>query len=165
MPLAIRYTRRSLLALSCAGASRADGDGELVRAFARMYNTDFPGATKLANAYVAGNGADPMGYATQAAALLFAEMDRLGILETDFFVHDEKFADKKKENKFDPNIRDAFYAAIRQCSSRGEALVARDPRDRHALFTLAPGNALITDYMTFLQRRQIDPPTPPTTHL
>jgi hypothetical protein len=46
-------------------------------------------------------------------------MDRLGILAADFFLDDDKIADKKKL-KPDPGVRDSFYWSTTQCRDCAE---------------------------------------------
>ena len=70
--------------------ARADlSTAEIDRAFARMYNTDFRGAHESIDRYVSAQPADPLGYAVRASAYLFSELDRLGILESEFFGNDK----------------------------------------------------------------------------
>lgn len=127
---------------------------DLDRAYHKMYNFDFPGAHSLIDSYVAAHEEDPMGYASRASAHLFHEMDRLGILAADFFLDDDKIADKKKL-KPDPAIRDAFFWSIRQCHERAEKLVAANSADTNALLALSMSFGLLTDYTAFVEKRQL----------
>ena len=54
-------------------------------------------------------------------------MDRLGILAADFFLDDDKIADKRKL-KPDPGIRAAFYWATTQSRERAEKILATPAR-------------------------------------
>lgn len=127
---------------------------DLDRAFARMYNFDFKGAHAAIDTYVAQFPDDPLGYASRASSHLFSEMDRLGILEADFFLDDERIADKKKL-KPDPQIRDAFYWATAQARERAEKHLAANQNDKNALLSLSMVYGLLTDYAAFVERRQI----------
>ena len=129
-------------------------DSSLDRAFQRMYNFDFAGAHGLIDAYVAAHESDPMGYAARATAHLFSEMDRLGILASDFFSDDDKIVDKKKL-KPDPRVRDAFYWASTQSRERAEKALAGNGGDKNALLAMAMHFGLLTDYAAFVERRQI----------
>lgn len=119
-----------------------------------MYNLDFVGAHKLVDAYVGAHPDDPMGYAARASAFLFSEMDRLGILAADFFLDDDKIADKKKL-KPDPKIRDAFYWATNQGKERAEKQFAANAKDANALLSLSLIFGLLTDYGAFVEKRQL----------
>lgn len=145
--------RREWLSLFTGGALWS-ADTELDRAFQRMYNFDFPGAHALIDGYINAHADDPLGYAARAAAHLFSEMDRLGILAADFFMDDDKIADKKKL-KPDPNIRAAFYWATTQSRERAEKILAANASDKNALLSLAMGYGLLTDYAAFVEKRQL----------
>lgn len=146
--------RRGFLCLLGAGLVLRGAETDLDRAYEKMYNFDFAGAHRLIDAYVAANEADPMGYASRASAHLFSEMDRLGILAADFFLDDDKIADKKKL-KPDPAVRDAFYWSIRQSRERAEMQVAADRTDTNALLALSMAFGLLTDYTAFVEKRQL----------
>ncbi|MEO5952529.1 MAG: hypothetical protein ABIQ44_08715, partial [Chloroflexia bacterium] len=66
------------------------------RGLNRMYNFDFDGADREMELYVAEHPSDPLGPTFRAASLLFRELDRLMILEGEFFASDKRIADKKK---------------------------------------------------------------------
>jgi hypothetical protein len=55
------------------------------QAFERLYKFDFTGAHRIIDAHVMSEPADPLSYAVRASALLFQELDRLQILEGEFF--------------------------------------------------------------------------------
>lgn len=119
-----------------------------------MYNFDFAGAHRLIDAYVAAHEAAPLGYSARATAHLFSEMDRLGILASEFFSDDDKIADRKKL-KPDPRVRDAFYWATTQSRERAERALAADPGDREALLAMAMNFGLLTDYAAFVEKKQL----------
>ena len=151
MPSAVH--RRCFLSLLAASVSPG-ADTDLDRAFQRMYNFDFTSAHKLIDGYIAAHTDDPLGYAARASAFLFSEMDRLGILAADFFMDDDKIADKRKL-KPDPKIRDAFYWATTQGRERAEKLLAVDASDKNALLSLSMLYGLLTDYAAFIEKRQL----------
>ncbi len=136
------------------GLAVPGAETELDRAYRLMYNLDFSGAHTLIDRYIATHGDDPMGYASRASAFLFAEMDRLGILAADFFVDDDKIADKKKL-KPDPKVRDAFYWATTQARERAEKQLAANARDANALLSMSVIFGLLTDYGAFVEKRQL----------
>jgi hypothetical protein len=90
----------------------AFGAGDVLQdAITRMYDFDFPASHKALDGYIAEHPDDPRGYAFRASAYLFYEMDRLGILESEFLVDDEKIANKKKLLP-DPATRQNFLKAV-----------------------------------------------------
>jgi len=144
--------RRTFL-LSAAAAPLA-AEEELLSAFGRMYNFDFPAAHRIVDGYVTRNPDEPLGYVARGSAYLFGEMDRLGILETDFFLNDDRISDKKKL-KPDPKVRDAFYWATAQAKERSEKRLATNSNDKNALLAIAITYGMLTDYGAFVEKRQL----------
>jgi hypothetical protein len=122
------------------------------RAFARLYNFDFSGAHKVLDQQQSADPAYPLTYSVRAAAHLFTELDRLKILEADFFLDDESVTTKKKL-KPDPEARAAMHRAIEEGRSRAQARLAKTPGDVDALFTRCMGLSVITDYTVLVERR------------
>ena len=122
------------------------------RAFARLYNFDFAGAHAILDEYKRVDPGDPLSYSVSAAADLFAEMYRLKILETDFFIDDSKLAEKKKL-KPDPAVRAAIFKAVGEARQRAEAKLAVQPNDREALFAVCMSAGVVTDYTALVERR------------
>src|SRR5262249_45022475 len=90
---------------SCS-ALAADVPQSLGQGFHQMYNLDFTGAHKTFENWEATHPEDPLGPASNAAAYLFAEFERLHILEFDVFTEDRKLDNLDKS--LDPQIKAAF---------------------------------------------------------
>jgi hypothetical protein len=120
-----------------------------------MYNFDFPGAHALIDQHVNDEPQDPLGYSTRAAALVFQDqLDRLRILQADFFLDDDRIAEKKKLRP-DPETRDAFYWATRQAQERADSILLENPTDASAFFANSLAWGLTTDYAAFVEKRQL----------
>ena len=128
-------------------------------AFENLYNFNFPGAHQVLDRYQAEHPQDPMVYAIRSSAYLFVELDRLGILESEFLIDDKKIAKKEKVQP-DPATRVKFMQAIDETHRYANAALARDPNDRNALFALAISEGLATDYMAFVDKHQFSSLTP-----
>jgi hypothetical protein len=143
------------LASPIAGAAPAAAPAvELDEAFTRMYNTDFPGAHVHIDRYVAAQPSDPFGYAVRASAFLFSELDRLGILESEFFADDKRIIEKKKL-KPDLEIANKFRQAVSDAQSRGATLLASNVSDQNALFSMAITQGVLMDYTALVEKRQL----------
>jgi hypothetical protein len=142
------------LTLFCLPA-RADAPPTIDAAIERMYNFDFPASHAALDGYIAQHGQDPLPYAFRASAYLFYELDRLNVLQSEFFLDDNKIADKKKKLEPDPAIRDKFLKAVSDTETRAQAALAADPNDRNALFALSISQGVATDYMAFVEKHQI----------
>src|SRR5580692_7960876 len=118
-----------LAATSAFGAPEPPLD----EAFRNLYNFRFPAAHEVLNRYIAAHPQDPLPYAIRASAYLFYELDRLGILESQFLTSDKRIVDKK-ELKPDQHVRGQFMQAEEDARSRAAAILATHPNDRRALF-------------------------------
>jgi len=136
----------------------ADETPELVslptidRAFARLYNFDFPGAEAILDDYSKRQPDDPLAYAVSAGTLLFTEMYRLQILQTEFFT-DDRLA-KKRRLKPDAALKSRLFAALAQSRKRATARLAVDPDDTNALFAMCVAAGVETDYTAFVEGRR-----------
>jgi hypothetical protein len=124
-------------------------------ALQRMYDFDFPASHEILDRYIAAHPQDPLPYAFRASAYLFYELDRLGILESEFLVDDNKIAEKKKKLDPDPENRAKFVRAVNDAESRVDTALKADPNDRQALFAMCIAQGVTTDYMAFVEKKQI----------
>lgn len=143
-----------LAAVLCCSALAAQAPS-LDEALSRMYNFDFPASQEILTRYIAVNSQDPLPYAFRASGYLFYELDRLGILESEFLVDDEKIAEKKKKLEPDPANREKFLRALNDVDSRVNVALKADPNDREALFAMCIAQGVATDYMALVEKRQI----------
>lgn len=139
--------------VAAEGACGADSP-DLNNAFNHLYNFNFPAAHADINKYIAAHPKEPVGYAIRAAAYLFYELDRLGILESEFLISDKHIAEKK-ELRPDPDVREKFLRAVEDARSRAEAALVASPQDRQALFSMSIVEGVTTDYMAFVEKHQI----------
>jgi hypothetical protein len=141
----------SCIALLLAFQSEA---ATIEHALNRMYNFDFNGADREMDTYIAEHPQDALGYSFRGASLLFRELDRLAILEGEFFASNKRIADKKQLSP-DARIKERFLAAIEQSKSLAKAKLAVDGNDKMAIFALCLDAGLITDYMGLIEKRQL----------
>jgi len=108
----------------------------LDEAFNNLYNFDFVTAHRLIDREIAAHPNDPLPYAVRESAYLFSELDRLGILESEFLIDDKKIVEKKKPLEPDPATRTRFLKAVDDARRLGTEALAKDPNDKNALFAL-----------------------------
>jgi hypothetical protein len=140
-----------LLAALAVGASAAPG-ASLERGFRHLYDLNFSQAQEEFSSWQKQRPSDPMGYVSEAAGLLFAEFDRLGVLEAQFYENDKTFAARKKLSP-DPGTRDRFNTALDRAEKLGSALVQKNSKDRNALFALTLASGLRADYAALIEKR------------
>jgi hypothetical protein len=122
--------------------------------FSGLYNLDFAGAQQDFAAWQKQHPDDPVGPVSEAAGILFSEFNRLGVLESQFYESDETFADRPKPNP-DPALRQRFQAAIARAEALARARLAKDPKDRDALFALTLSYGLQADYAALIEKRNL----------
>jgi hypothetical protein len=122
--------------------------------YSGLYNLDFTGAQQDFAEWQQLHPDDPMGPVSEAAGYLFAEFDRLGVLEGQFYENDEAFFDRPKLKR-DSDLRQHFMAAIGRAENLSHARLAKDPKDRDALFALTLASGLQADYAALIEKRNL----------
>lgn len=130
------------------------GPPEFDQAFGLLYNFDFVGSQAVLDGYIARHPEEPLPYAMRASGHLFHELDRLGILESEFFSDDKRIVEKKKL-KPDPAVRARLFAALGDAQGRAEKALAADPNNRDALFAMCMVTGVTTDYVALVEKRQL----------
>ena len=123
------------------------------KAFERLYNFDFPGAHAIIDTHLQSKPDDALAYGVRASAFLFQELDRLGILESEFFAEDKRIIEKKKLQP-DPKAREAFQSALQTAKREAKKVIASQPTAAQSLFALSLVASLQADYMAFVEKRQ-----------
>jgi hypothetical protein len=140
----------ALLTLLCA--SLACYATNLDRGYQQMYNLDFPGAHATFLAYQQAHPEDPMGHVSNAAGYLFSEFNRLHILESDLFIDDHNFDNRSKLNP-DPAVKAEFDKELAKGADLANKVLAQNPKDKDALFSLVMTNGLRGDYAALIEKR------------
>jgi hypothetical protein len=141
----------------CAPAMAADvaaGQSVLDGGFRLLYDLDFDRAHQVFAAWQQEHPEDPMGPVCDAAGMLFAEFQRLGVLEGQFYEDDEAFDGRKKLSP-DPALRDRFSAALDRAETRARARLTKDPKDRDGLFAMTLSSGLKADYAALIEKRNL----------
>ncbi len=122
--------------------------------YRQMYRLDFGGALTVFAAWQQSHPGDPMGPASEAAGTLFSELNRLGILEAQFFTRDESFL-RRTSLRPDPVARVQFDAALERSDTLARERIAKEPRDTDALFALTLVYGLKADYESLIENRNL----------
>ena len=117
-------------------------------AYQQMYNLQFGAAHHTFAEWESQHPDDPLGPASDAAAYLFSEFDRLHILQAEFFTHDDHFITDHKLAP-DPAIKKKFDQAIDD-SLRLANLKPQDPNSR---FATVLSHGLRSDYQALIEKR------------
>jgi hypothetical protein len=126
----------------------------LDRGFAGLYNLDFAGAHRDFSAWETQHPDDPVGPVSEAAGFLFSEFNRLGVLEGQFFENDDSFAARAKLSP-DPEVRGHFQAAVDRAQALARVRLAKDGKDRDALFAMTLASGLQADYAALIDKKNL----------
>jgi hypothetical protein len=122
--------------------------------YLEMYNLQFTDAHHTFSEWETSHPQDPLAPTSDAAAYLFSEFDRLGVLQSDLFVDDGKFK-KRKRPEADPAIAAAFNRDLAQSDRLADAVLERDPHDRDALLAKVLNEGLRGDYVALIEKKDL----------
>ena len=140
-----------LAAMTCRAATGVD-PVSLEAGYRQMYNLDFDAAHRTFAAWERTHPEDPLGPTSNAAAYLFAEFDRLHILESELFVDNEKFA-KRQKLVPDTKVQSAFEGELKRGEEIANRALSRSAEDHAALFAKVLVGGLRSDYMALVEKR------------
>ena len=118
--------------------------------YLQMYNLQFDQAHRTFAEWRRLHPDDPMGPASDAAAYLFTEFDRLHILQSEFFVQEDHFHTDHKLTP-DPVLKRDFEAAL----AKATELAGRAPQDANARFAAVMCHGLQSDYLALIEKRYV----------
>jgi hypothetical protein len=146
---------RRAIALSLVLLTPLAAEPLLDQAFADLYNFNFPAARVVIDSEIAAHPNDGLPYAVRASSYLFSELDRLGILESEFLISDKRIIERKNPPAPDPNVRANFLKAVADAQARAQSTLAKDANDKPALFAMCITEGVATDYMALVEKHQI----------
>jgi len=121
--------------------------------FHQMYNLHFPEAHAIFAKYMVAHPEDPMGAVSDAAAYLFSEFHRTGVLDMQLFTNDTNYLEHKIVP--DPDIKKAFDADLDKADGLSDVILAEHPNDATALFAKTLAFGMRADYASLIERRDI----------
>jgi hypothetical protein len=135
----------------------AIGDGAhaagLQKGYNDMYNLAFDSAHRRFKDLQKTNPDDPFIPVSDAAAYLFAEFDRLRILQSEFFVNNDSFFHKKVVP--DAEVKKKFDADLDETQKLADAKLRTFPNDQNALFASVLRLGLRADYLALIEKRYL----------
>lgn len=142
-----------IVAPSLRGADATSHAAPLIeQGFDSMYNLDFPAAHRDFDQWEAAHPDDPMGPVCHAAAFLFTEFARLGVLESQLFVDDHSFDDRRKLSP-DAQTKQLFLAALDKTDNLAAQALQRNSQDANAEFAKVLSLGLRSDYAALIEKR------------
>jgi hypothetical protein len=150
--------RRACLVVVCgsiavtAVAAKAGTRDLIDQGYNDMYNLAFGDAHRCFQNWERSNPRDPLGPVSDGAAYLYSEFDRLKILQSEFFVDDYAFLNRRMGEP-DPIAKRDFEAALRRSEGLAEAILKQSPDDKTALFATVLRLGLHADYTALIEKR------------
>ena len=148
IPLSMALAVPSLLALPAI-------DPVVALGYRQMYDLNFDQAHKTFAQWEQDHPADPLGPASNAAAYLYAEFDRLKILQSELFVDDSIFRRRPKPAS-DPAVRLAFDGELSKSERLADDILSRSPEQADTLFDKVLAAGLRSDYTALIEKRDLD---------
>jgi hypothetical protein len=140
-----------------AAVPRMEADptaGMLDSGFRHLYELDFAAGRSEFQKYQELRPDDPFGKAAEAASHLFEQFNQKGVLTSAFFCNDSKFLNGIDGNPAD-NRNPAFLDANHKAREAAKGLLARNPKDPHALLVLTMVDGMEADYDTLIEKKQL----------
>jgi hypothetical protein len=144
----------TLLLLPPAASPAFSQATQLDEGYRRMYNLEFDAAHITFAEWERTHPEDPLGPVSDAAAYLFAEFDRLHILQSELFVRNESFL-KRRDLTPDPAVKRKFEAALLRSRILADKVLGRAPRDDNAQFATVMRLGLHADYLALIEKRYL----------
>jgi hypothetical protein len=151
----VRVIAVAMLTLLATVAAAADTPAlRLESGYADMYNLEFDAAHQVFRQWEQAHPDDAMGPVSDAAAHLFAEFDRLHILESELFVDNTRFQNRVRPVA-NPQVKQAFQSQLAKARGLAKKTLALNPRDSRALLAQVLASGLEGDYVALIDKRDL----------
>jgi hypothetical protein len=148
-----RTQKTILLTLLLILTTQVHATTELDQGYNNLYNANFAAARINFHNWAQSHPEDPLGPASDAAALLFTEFHRLDIIEIELFK--DPTAQPNTSTPQNPNLRADFDSRTQQAEKLADAILAKSPHDAPALFARMFIYGLRADYAEMLDKSDI----------
>jgi len=122
---------------------------EVYQAWLQMYDPKFEEAHRALQRWQETHPDDSLGPASDAAGYLFSELARLGVLESELFVDDNRFKNRKKLDP-DVKVKASFMERIDQADRLADSALQKSSADARALFVKTLTHGLRADYVALI---------------
>ncbi len=116
-----------------------------------LYNLDFAAAHTHFQQWIAAHPDDCLGSASDAAAYIFTEFDRLGVLDIELFADDDRFESRKRP-QIDPVLKQGFDSSVAQSDRLADQTLQRNSKDANALYCKAVTSGMQADWSSLIDR-------------
>jgi hypothetical protein len=127
---------------------------DLYSGWLNMYDLRFDEAHQIFGEWKQAHAADALGPASDAAAYLFSELARLGVLESELFVQDSRYQSRAKLLP-DPQMKANFNREIERADHLADAALQAAPADTNALFAKSLTFGLRADFASLIEKQDL----------
>lgn len=151
MPWGLWLRALLLIGIATLCAFPAYAADDLERGYSDMYNLDFQAAHTSFRLWMVQHPDAPIGPVSDAAAYLFAEFDRLGVLDIELFSDDERFQNRARAAP-NPAMRKLFDERTHQAELLAVQGLRKNPHDAELLYARALLCGLRSDYAALIDK-------------
>jgi hypothetical protein len=145
-----------ILLLAGAATFGSPAPDELYRGWLAMYDLNFQDAHQRISLWEASHPDNAMGPTSQATAYLFAELARLGVLESELFVDNDRFRNRERLSP-DPEAKRSFMKQVREADDLASHALGLSPGDADALLAKSITLGLRADYDSLIEKKTLTP--------
>ena len=127
---------------------------DLYRGWLNMYDLRFDDAHQVFRGWKQSHSADPLGPASDAAAYLFSELARLGVLESELFTDNARFVNRTRPQP-DPQVKSMFEREISSVDRLADSALQTNAGDVNALFAKSLSFGLRADSASLIEKRDL----------
>ena len=128
---------------------------ELSAGFDLLYEQRFAEAREVFTSWESRNPDKPFGEVAIAASYLFEELDRQGVLSSDFFLDEKKFLHGIDGNP-DSQRMGHFQEALAQARQLAQDRLHGNPQDDEGLFALTLAAGMESDALSILEKKHLE---------
>ena len=150
----MRFAVLAFLISSAFGADLSVPPTDLYDGWLKMYDLKFDEAHQVFGEWKQSHPSDALGPASDAAAYLFSELARLGVLESELFVDDTKYQNRAKP-KPDPQLKPRFDREIEHTDRLADAALQAAAADPNALFAKSLTYGLRADLAALVEKQDL----------
>jgi hypothetical protein len=119
-----------------------------------MYDLRFDEAHRVFRQWMQSHSTDSLGPVSDAAAYLFSELARLGILESEFFTDDSRFLNRTRPRP-DPAMKTQFLREIQHAEQLADTALRVSSTDANALFAKSLTFGLRADFFSLIEKQDL----------
>jgi hypothetical protein len=150
----MRFVIFALLISSAFAADLSIPPTDLYNGWLKMYDLKFDDAHQVFGDWKQSHPTDALGPASDAAAYLFSELARMGVLESELFVDDAKFQNRARPTP-DPQLKPRFDHEIERTDQLADAALQAAAADPNALFAKSLTYGLRADLAALIEKQDL----------